>query len=282
MLAHLYPLLLLSFAVSVDGFGVGVTYGLRRIRIPLLSVLIISGCSGVVILLSMNLGAWLTEFVSPEGAKLIGALILICIGSYSLLQQARGSGTSDISIATEASDTAAENQTQPKEDPGMMAHEHLDGIRTKSVDSGAASSGTFTSGAAGGAGSGAAIGITAEADHAVPSIAVLTLEIKKLGLVIQILRTPQAADVDSSGSISSGEALLLGAALSLDAFGAGLGAAMVGLEPWLTAISIMFASGLFLLAGMRFGFRFSGVRRMKLLGVLPGMLLLFIGFGKLW
>ncbi|SDS05357.1 putative sporulation protein YtaF [Paenibacillaceae bacterium GAS479] len=281
MLAHLYPLLLLSFAVSVDGFGVGVTYGLRRIRIPLLSVLIITGCSGVVILLSMNLGAWLTGFVSPEGAKLIGALILICIGSYSLLQQARGSGASDISIASEASDVAAENGSQSKENPDLMASKHLEGIRTKSVDAEAAGGG-FTSGVTGGASSGAAIGITSEADHAVPSIAVLTLEIKKLGLVIQILRTPQAADVDSSGSISAGEALLLGAALSLDAFGAGLGAAMVGLEPWLTAISIMLASGLFLLAGMRFGFRFSGVRRMRLLGVLPGMLLLLIGFGKLW
>ncbi|MCM3746963.1 manganese efflux pump [Paenibacillus pasadenensis] len=264
MVAHLLPLLLLSFAVSVDGFGVGVTYGLRRIRIPLLSVLIITGCSGAVILLSMNLGAWLTGFVTADGAKLIGAFILIGIGCYALFQQSRGS---DITVSDAPKNNQADDMPSGATMTQQAAAEH------ESADP---ASGVYSASTAGG-------GMTAAAaEQAVPAIAVLTLEIKKLGLVIQILRTPQAADVDSSGSISAGEALLLGAALSLDAFGAGLGAAMVGLEPWLTALCIMTASGLFLLAGMRFGFRFSGVRRMKLLSLLPGILLLALGLGKLW
>lgn len=259
MLSHLLPLLLLSFAVSVDGFGVGITYGLRRIRIPLLSVLIITGCSGVVILLSMKVGTWLTGFVDPDDARRIGALILIGIGCFTLFQQLRPKRPS-------AEAEAGEEQRKGE------AAASPDGSHA-----GAAS-------AAGAGGSAAAIsaGSGAAAELAVPSIAVLTLEIKKLGIVIQILRSPQTADVDSSGSISAGEALLLGSALSLDAFGAGLGAAMVGLEPWLTALSIMLASGLFLAAGLRFGFRFSGGKRMKLLSVLPGTLLLLIGLGKLW
>ncbi|MGU3470668.1 MntP/YtaF family protein [Paenibacillus sp. D51F] len=237
MFAHILPLLLLSFAVSVDGFGVGVTYGLRRIRIPMLSVLIITGCSGIVILLAMKVGAWLSGFVSPEGAKLIGAAILVLIGSYTLVQQFRrgkeDKAKPDVSSARDNPDPAAM--------PGVGSNE-----------------------------------------APLPPAAVLTFEIKKLGLVIQILKTPQAADMDSSGSISAGEALLLGSALSLDAFGAGLGAAMVGLVPWVTACCIMLASGLFLVGGLRFGFRFSGVNRMKALSFLPGVLLLLIGFGKLW
>lgn len=259
MLSHLLPLLLLSFAVSVDGFGVGITYGLRRIRIPLLSVLIITGCSGVVILLSMKVGTWLTGFVDPDDARRIGALILIGIGCFTLFQQLRPKRTS------------AEAEAGQEQRKGEAA------ASSDGSHAGAAS-------AAGAGGSAAAIsaGSGAAAELAVPSIAVLTLEIKKLGIVIQILRSPQTADVDSSGSISAGEALLLGSALSLDAFGAGLGAAMVGLEPWLTALSIMLASGLFLAAGLRFGFRFSGGKRMKLLSVLPGTLLLLIGLGKLW
>lgn len=46
MLSPLFSLLLLAFALSLDGFGVGITYGLRKMKIPLLSVLIISLCSG--------------------------------------------------------------------------------------------------------------------------------------------------------------------------------------------------------------------------------------------
>ncbi|MGN7456181.1 manganese efflux pump [Paenibacillus pasadenensis] len=261
MLSHLLPLLLLSFAVSVDGFGVGITYGLRRIRIPLLSVLIITGCSGVVILLSMKVGAWLTGFVDPDDARRIGALILIGIGCFTLFQQLRPKRTS-------AEAEAGEEQRKGE------AAASPDGSHAGAAS--AAGAGGSAAAISAGSGSGAA------AELAVPSIAVLTLEIKKLGIVIQILRSPQTADVDSSGSISAGEALLLGSALSLDAFGAGLGAAMVGLEPWLTALSIMLASGLFLAAGLRFGFRFSGGKRMKLLSVLPGTLLLLIGLGKLW
>ena len=48
------------------------------------------------------------------------------------------------------------------------------------------------------------------------------LEIASLGLVIQILRKPTVADFDKSGTISAGEALLLGIALSVDSFGAEL------------------------------------------------------------
>ncbi|UUZ93748.1 hypothetical protein LJK87_03290 [Paenibacillus sp. P25] len=52
---------------------------------------------------------------------------------------------------------------------------------------------------------------------------ILYIELKRFGLVIQILRTPSIADMDRSGNISPYEAMLLGLALSLDAFGAGIG-----------------------------------------------------------
>ena len=57
------------------------------------------------------------------------------------------------------------------------------------------------------------------------------LEIASLGLVIQILRKPTVADFDKSGTISAGEALLLGIALSVDSFGAGIGASLLGMHP---------------------------------------------------
>lgn len=62
------------------------------------------------------------------------------------------------------------------------------------------------------------------------------------------------ADMDNSGSISSAEAFLLGTALSLDAFGAGIGAAMMGFPPVPTAFLIALMSALFLRLGMWIGF----------------------------
>ncbi|WP_127532787.1 sporulation membrane protein YtaF [Paenibacillus kobensis] len=234
MFAHLASLLLLSFAVSLDGFGVGVTYGLRRIRIPVLSIAIIACCSGIVIWLSMAVGGWLTNYLSPVVARMIGAFILMGIGGWALLQLRRS------------------REGRPDDEDS-------------SVDEGksAASSGS-------------------DSNEALTERTLVSLEVKQFGIVIQILRKPQVADVDRSGSISSSEAILLGVALSFDAFGAGLGAAMIGLHPATTAVAIALSSAVFLLAGLRVGFKYAGWRGMQALSVLPGILLIVMGIIKLF
>jgi putative sporulation protein YtaF len=91
--------------------------------------------------------------------------------------------------------------------------------------------------------------------------------------VIQILRTPTIADVDKSGNISVSEAMLLGLALSLDSFGAGIGAALIGFSPLLTASVIAVASGTFIAVGLRIGLLYAEMSWMKKLSVLPGCVL---------
>ncbi len=110
---------------------------------------------------------------------------------------------------------------------------------------------------------------------------ILKLEIKSLGIVIQILRKPMTADIDQSGTINGIEALLLGLALSLDAFGAGVGAAMFGFEPLLTAAVIAFMSSSFLWVGLRSGFLLSYWSWLNRLSFLPGILLIVIGLMKM-
>ncbi|WP_338130566.1 manganese efflux pump [Cohnella ginsengisoli] len=92
------------------------------------------------------------------------------------------------------------------------------------------------------------------------------------------LRSPTST---GRGSLLPGEALLLGIALSLDAFGAGIGAALVGFPAVPTAILIAAASGMFLWAGMRIGFLASGLRWVQRLTVLPGIILIAMGIFKL-
>lgn len=75
-------LFFLVIAVSLDGFGVGIAYGMRRIRVPLPALLVIMLCSGLIVLTSMTIGSVMTAFISANMAEVIGGFILICIGIF--------------------------------------------------------------------------------------------------------------------------------------------------------------------------------------------------------
>ena len=51
-----FSLVLLALAVSLDSFSVGFTYGLRKMRIPFKSILIIACCSAVTLMIAMLIG----------------------------------------------------------------------------------------------------------------------------------------------------------------------------------------------------------------------------------
>src|SRR5690606_3705432 len=106
------------------------------------------------------------------------------------------------------------------------------------------------------------------------------VEIKSLGLVINILKKPMVADLDKSGTITGFEAFLLGFALSLDAFGAGIGAALLGFSPWVMAMLVAIMSSLFVYTGIKSGSVFSKKSWVQKFSFLPGILLILIGIWK--
>lgn len=110
---------------------------------------------------------------------------------------------------------------------------------------------------------------------------ILNFEIKSLGVVVHILRKPMSADFDRSGAITGIEALLLGLALSLDAFGAGIGAAMLGFSPLFLALSVAIMSSLFVFMGMKLGTLFAHYQWVQKFSFLPGLILIVIGIYKL-
>lgn len=258
VLPHFISLFVLAFAVSLDGFGVGITYGLRRTKIPLLSIAVISLCSGLVIAVSMQVGVLLSRFVSPDVASVVGAVILIGIGGWSLLQLVR----------KKSKDSAEVNTSLEQE--GMRASS---GYGTEIY--GGEEQVTRRQSQV------MALELEQSASGGSLERMVFTLELRKLGVVIQILRSPSKADIDNSGSISAQEAMWLGIALSLDAFGAGLGAALLGFPTFWTALVIALFSGAFLSLGMKVGLRFADLRWMQRLSVLPAILLVAMGIMKL-
>ncbi|MYL62809.1 sporulation membrane protein YtaF [Bacillus hwajinpoensis] len=205
-------LFFLAFAVSVDGFGVGLTYGLRRMKIPFKSILIISICSAISMLIAMGFGSLLQLWISDIVAQRIGGGILIALGGWVLYQMIRNNK---------------------------------------------------------------------EVEKTVSERILLHYEIRSLGVVISILRKPTTADFDDSGTITGIEAIMLGAALSLDAFGAGIGASMVGFPPIETSLLIACMSTLFLLLGLKFGNLTSNIKWMEKLSFLPGCLLIILGFMRM-
>lgn len=198
-------LMFLVIAVSLDGFGVGVTYGIRKIHVPFIALAIIMFCSGFVVMLSMTIGNLLSAVISPNTATILGGSILVFIGLFALYNIFSSSDHFD-------DQPIKESKNNPQ----------LHKFKT-------------------------------------------------------VLTKPVKADIDRSGIISIQEALLLGLALALDAFGAGIGASMLGYSPLLTTFLIAFMSGLFLFSGIQVGLLLSKNRRLQRMTFIPPILLILLG-----
>ncbi|WP_202080743.1 sporulation membrane protein YtaF [Caldalkalibacillus salinus] len=222
-------LLVLSFAVSLDSFGVGITYGLRRVTIPLKSIFIIAICSGTSIVLAMAMGQGMSYMISPQVAEMIGGFILVMIGIWALYNISKPSKEST-DARSDAKDHSGNNEATVAQEVSK----------------------------------------------------VWTIEIKKLGIVIHVLRKPMMADIDRSGVISGVEAFVLGIALSLDAFGAGIGAALLGYSPLATALIMATMSSSFVYLGLRVGAAFSTREWMAKLSYIPGVILILFGLIKIF
>lgn len=211
-MAQMISLLILAFAVSLDSFSVGFTYGLRKMKIPLKSILIIASCSAVSLLFASLIGQILEGILSSKVTEQVGGIILILLGAWVLYQFFR-----------------------PEKNKELVTIEKT----------------------------------------------IVNFEIKSLGIVINILRKPMSADFDLSGTITGIEAFMLGLALSLDAFGAGIGAAMLGFSPLYLAFAVAVMSSVFVWMGLRSGSFFSKSDWVQKFTFIPGVLLIIIGVWKI-
>ncbi|GAW92401.1 sporulation membrane protein YtaF [Calderihabitans maritimus] len=82
---QLWSSVLFALAVSLDGLGVGFSYGLRRIIVPWYSLLVISLASAAAITFSMFFGYIFSLLISHRWAEITGAVILISMGCWIIV-----------------------------------------------------------------------------------------------------------------------------------------------------------------------------------------------------
>ncbi len=83
------PLILIALSLSIDALGVGFAYGLREIRIPAASKLLMSLLSVVCAFAAVGAGKLLYTILPPRLGSWISILILIGLGIYMLLSAFR-------------------------------------------------------------------------------------------------------------------------------------------------------------------------------------------------
>ncbi|MEE6452583.1 sporulation membrane protein YtaF [Gottfriedia acidiceleris] len=177
--------LFLAFSSSIDNFGVGITYGIRGIKVGLLANLIISIIAFIFSEAGIVSGHYISKVFPGTLSNVIGAFFLLVIGLRIVLL------------------------TFPRKDKQIRINNE---------------------------------------DESVANI------------VTNYLSSPEKADVDHSGDISSFEAIILGTAVSMNALTNGLGVGLIGLSPFAISIAASIFSFLAIWLGVLLGKKVANVK----------------------
>lgn len=79
-------ILLLVLSVSIDSFIASISYGSSRIKIPIISALIVDIISSSMLGFSLIFGSFIQNYISINTAKLISFMILFFLGFYRLFE----------------------------------------------------------------------------------------------------------------------------------------------------------------------------------------------------
>ncbi|MGB9661256.1 MAG: manganese efflux pump [Moorellaceae bacterium] len=290
--------LLLALAVSLDGMGVGFSYGLRGLKLPGVSLFLIALVSTAVSLTSLAFGKLSALLFPPALVQKLGALLLIVLGLEMILEtylkgrfrkkyeNAGMLAQGDFGRALRAVDEtepeggaegpspATSHGDQMSNRPGSppKGEEEPYGSRVSPISSRCyhPGMGNISEGS-----------LQTEGKEREENRILVKVRMPRLGLALAILQEPQRADFDCSGSINPGEALALGLALALDALGTGVGAGAMGFSLAVTPLLIGLSQLLMVAAGIALGRRWPWKKWGQRGSVLPGVILVALGLWRL-
>lgn len=79
-------ILALAVSLSIDSLGIGISYGIRKIKIPIYACIIISAISFCFTLISISFGTMLLHLLPEPLTKYIGIFILMLMGVWIIYQ----------------------------------------------------------------------------------------------------------------------------------------------------------------------------------------------------
>ncbi len=242
-------LTILIIAISIDSFLVAFTYGLRGLTLPVRALLLISATVGITFTISMLSGSILSSVISMRSTEIVGGFILALVGVVlltSLFQEKKKKAPSFLSRKESGylSSSGLIETSRLSESP----YERSLSIRKFTV---------------------------------IPLNQLIRSSRYVCAFLIKILKKPMEADIDRSGKINGVEPILIGIALSLDSFGAGIGIYMLGASPIFTPLYVFFITIVFLLLGVNVGKYCANIKGLKKMSFIPGCLLIIIGIWKM-
>ena len=90
MFETIVEILVLVTALSVDSFAAGLVYGVGKVKVPLLSVLIITFISSMTLIISIFIGNIISGMLPENFTDDVSFLIIYTIGVVKLLQKPKG------------------------------------------------------------------------------------------------------------------------------------------------------------------------------------------------
>jgi putative Mn2+ efflux pump MntP len=91
----IFSAFLLAVIVSIDTLASGFAYGTSNTKVPFRHIFVLNIICSVTLGLSLFLGLYIGKLFAPKATEIIGAVILISVGTYKLLQYF-GKNTSQI------------------------------------------------------------------------------------------------------------------------------------------------------------------------------------------
>lgn len=81
---HWVTIILIGVAANLDNLGIGLAYGVKQTKIPMISNITIAFVAMVITYVAVVAGSEVTRYISPHNASFIGSLLLCGIGLWTL------------------------------------------------------------------------------------------------------------------------------------------------------------------------------------------------------
>ena len=89
MYSFLFEILLLVTALSVDAFAAGFVYGVSKIKVPLASIIVVTGISSLILVCSLITGNLISRLIPGNLTQYFSFLLLFVLGLAKLFDRSR-------------------------------------------------------------------------------------------------------------------------------------------------------------------------------------------------